>query len=464
MAGIGFELEKFVRRDTYLSDTLSLTGAGLVFSGPWAYGCLAIVALHILAGHQLNPFDRNLFYTMLTYSYAGAMILTGLLTFVVARFLADRIYEQEIRSIGPTYAAAWILHLVLAATLGTVFYSLNPLPPSVKILGVLLLVACTQLWLAGAFVSMLRSYFAVAVCFLTGYLVSALCAISFGQKLGLVGYLLGFWLGLSLIALLMTGLLQRTRAYPHSTDFRFLTFALQRPAFVAVGFSIAAGIWVDKIIFWFSPETGIQATPFLRYYPPYDVTFVLASLTGLPGLAWLLMRVEQEFATNARHIYTCLGDREPFDRIHLGKIRVAEGINEDFWSFLRLQSIISLPVLFFAPQILAFLEIPPYAVHIFRYHCLASLGIVLIQSQVLYFFYFDLPGPALATAGTYLVTNTILTLVTVRLGDWSFGLGQLVATFTAVLVGAAVLNRQIRILEFLVLRHFARQSLLAKPN
>ena len=461
MAGIGFELERRFERDTNAGDVAGLIGAGAVFAGPWAFGTAAVVALWLQARATLPLREEGVLFALLTISCCIAMLLTGPLTFVISRYLADHLYAGNARAVGPCYAGAWLLHLAGALAAGGLLLVTDNLPWSTTVLGMAMIAATTQLWLAGAFITMLRSYGVVAIAFSTGYGTAAVLGRWLGRTHGLDGYLLGFWVGIAGVAMALTALLGARLSFPAAVDMRFLGYAKRRQSFVLTGFALALGTWMDKVFFWYLPGHGIPLSKHLACFPAYDVASALGALTVLPGLSWLLLAVETRFAQNTRRLFTTLRLRGTFDDIHADKITLATGLTRDFWGLMRVQGPITLAVVVLAPDLLAALGLPTTSAHVLRFTALGAVGVVLLQAQVLYFLYFDAPGRASMAALAYLLLNVTGTLISWRLGFWTYGLAPMVASWGAAWLGASFLDTKLRRVESDVLRHFARLALTA---
>jgi uncharacterized membrane protein len=464
MAGIGLRLEELFEKDTFTSDAIAHTVAGFVLSGAWVFGIAAIVLTFLASASHLSRMDQAIMFTMITYSNAMAMILTSILTLPTSRYLADALYAGEVETIGPTFVASSVFHMVVGGLMGAAFYAINPLPPVLKLLGTLLTIASTQLWHACAYVNLLRSYVVVVTTFMVGYTLATLGSIRLGEYYGVTGYLFGFLCGLSLIAVMLTAYLQIKLRFSRPLSFKFLRYCIEKPSLMVVGFCMAAGCWVDKAILWYGAKNAIHATPYLRSYPVYDVAFFLGYIASLPALSRILMTVETTFARNVRYLYTGLGRRDTYDRIHADKVELVEGLNADFWGLVRVQAPITLMVLYFAPNILSLLTLPPPPLHIFRLSALAGAGVTLLQSQVLYLLYFDLSAWAVFPSLVYVVANGALTYVTLVAGYWSYGLGNLVAVYAALALGILILNRNLGKLERIALVHFAKLSLGRKAR
>jgi uncharacterized membrane protein len=460
MAGIGFHLDRLSSRDTFQSDVATATGAGFVFIGPWIFCSLANLALYFHSVGKISEHDRMLLFSTLTYSYAGAMIFTSFLTFPVTRYLADQIYAERLECIGPTVIATWVVHLLGTIPTFTLFYTACKLPGAIQLLGIMIgAAATTQIWLAGSFISMLRSYLPVSLSFLFGYILATVAGALLGARFGLYGYLLGYWIGLAFVAMSLTIHLMLRFAFPQPMDFRFLKSLPQQRYLLLVGFCLAAGIWADKIVFWmFGPATARPAA-YLRTYPPYDVAFTIGMLSILPGMAWILLSIETTFARSARHVFTALSNHEPYSSIERGKVEVLENMQAIFWGLMKVQAPVTLPLLIFTDLVADAIGFPHHMVHIIRFSFLSSLATLLIQAHTLYLLYFDLPRQASLPVVVFFVGNVVLSYISIQVGYSTYGLGNLVASYAAVLVGGLMLNRVRFRLEFHVMVRTAAVSI-----
>lgn len=459
MAGIGFELEKLFEKDTYSAEFSAYMAAGLILAGSWVFSVLAIIIITLYSTVDLTARNQSLLLVITTYSYMGAMLVTSFLSIPVTRFIADRLYLGEADAFGPSYAGYCLIHWIVAGLVGAIFYGLNPLNATLKILGTILLVACTQVWLSAAFISLLRAYTFVAFSFLTGYALATAAAVFLGRAYGLEGYLGGFTLGLTVLALMLTAHLQLEFAFPRATNFGFMALVWQRPALALIGLFLALGTWVDKVVFWMSEEHAHAITPYLRFFPAYDMSFFLGYITVIPAYAHFLLRIETSFARHVRHIYSSLVSREPYDRIQNGKRRLLDTMNGDFIGLLKVQAPLSLLCIYFAPNILAYLHLPPHQSHIFQFSTMAAMAVVLVQVQVLYLLYFDLAGLAVIPSALYFVGNWSVSWLSLQLGYWSYGLGHLVGALLAATAGVIIVNKNVPELDYITLEHFAGLTL-----
>ncbi|MFR2078571.1 MAG: exopolysaccharide Pel transporter PelG [Streptococcus sp.] len=98
MAGIGFELRKIYNEDSLFSKQKAYAYAGIVYTGPMLLGILltaGVVVLTMVAGISEN--ERDYILSILTYAIIFSLVITSLFSLVVTRFVADMLYEKNLR-------------------------------------------------------------------------------------------------------------------------------------------------------------------------------------------------------------------------------------------------------------------------------------------------------------------------------------------------------------------------------
>ena len=90
MAGIGFELKKILRKQTFLSEFTAYLYAAMVSSGPWLMSIICLAVLGMYRGSGLvGVREHEIFRATVIYTYAFSLIFVGLVQLVVTRYLAD---------------------------------------------------------------------------------------------------------------------------------------------------------------------------------------------------------------------------------------------------------------------------------------------------------------------------------------------------------------------------------------
>ncbi|MGC8001539.1 exopolysaccharide Pel transporter PelG, partial [Salmonella enterica] len=64
---------------------------------------------------------------------------------------------------------------------------------------------------------------------------------------------------------------------------------------MAIGLLYNTAIWIDKAMFWYTPETSQAIIGPLRASVIYDLPVFLAYLSIIPGMAIFLLRMETDF-------------------------------------------------------------------------------------------------------------------------------------------------------------------------
>ncbi|HKU40665.1 MAG TPA: exopolysaccharide Pel transporter PelG, partial [Polyangiales bacterium] len=183
MAGVGFSLRSLQRDDGY-SGFLKLYGAaGLISSGPWLLSILTLLLIGML-GRALVPEPAMLvrFQVSVTWLFAGSLILTGPLSLMFTRFVADRDYAGESDDTVPNLLGALACTSLFSAAAAL---ALSPLFPQQSLLEKLLLgtsfVALCDIWMAIVVLTSLRAHDKVLRGFAIGYAVTLGATLLFAR-------------------------------------------------------------------------------------------------------------------------------------------------------------------------------------------------------------------------------------------------------------------------------------------
>ncbi|HQP25911.1 MAG TPA: exopolysaccharide Pel transporter PelG, partial [Smithellaceae bacterium] len=189
MAGIGFELKKILRRDTYSSEIKAYLYSALISSGPWvlSVSCIALLGLYRFSG--IGSFDYEVFRATVTCTFAFSLIFVGIFQLVVTRYLADRFYAEDERITLATFITSSVMILCGGVMLSVPFYMMFPLPFGYKMLGVILFEIICGIWMTMIFIAAVKNYNSIVYAFAAGVTVSIGGALLLGKCYGLTGYL-----------------------------------------------------------------------------------------------------------------------------------------------------------------------------------------------------------------------------------------------------------------------------------
>jgi uncharacterized membrane protein len=248
MAGIGFELRKILRKDSFWSVFRAYGYAGVISSGPWILSILGLLVIglssvsSVALGEHVAQFQISV-----TYLIATSLILTGFIQSSFTRFVADRLFEKHDGLVLPNFHGVVSLVTVVTALVGTVAVLLLFPTQSIiyRVLMVGSFVVLANVWVGTIFLSGLKQYQGILVLFAIGYGITV-GAARLCSPYGLEGLLFGFFLGQFVLLLGIMGL---TFKHYSSADFWSCEFLKKGKLFrelIWLGFFYNAALWVDK--------------------------------------------------------------------------------------------------------------------------------------------------------------------------------------------------------------------------
>lgn len=181
MAGIGFELRRFLEKDSYLGLLQAYGCAALISSGPWVLSIFGVVAIGIFSiGLDEEVATVTAFLISVTYLIAISIILGGWLQLMFTRYISDRLFDELKEEVLPNLLGALLIttlsSLLIAAVLWPLFLDTS--------LGYRLVMLCnlvilSNIWILVVMLSGLRTYNLILGSFFVGYGLSVLSALFF---------------------------------------------------------------------------------------------------------------------------------------------------------------------------------------------------------------------------------------------------------------------------------------------
>lgn len=459
MAGVGLLLRRLNPYHSFAGLTQVYGAAAVISSGPWLISIFGILVAGFLAVDRAQDAQEvTAFQVSVTYLFAGSLVLTGFLQFLFTRFVADRLFEHRADALAPNLIGALALTTAVAGTVGIGCVTLVPgfeeTTVTYRALMAVGFVVMSDVWLVVILLTALKAYRRVVFIFLLTYSVIVLGSWMAVQR-GLEGLLLLFVAGQ---AFLLFSLLASTLREYASPRFVAWDFTVRRLVFfdlALTGFFYNLAIWVDKIAFWFHPDTGVDVIGPLRASPVYDVPIFLAYLTIVPGMSVFLVRVETDFAELYDEFYDMVRDGAPLGDIERTRDRMIETVRQGIYEILKVQGITLALAFLFAPKVLALLGISLHYLGLFYVDATGVAAQVLFLSILNVLFYLDHRKIALGLCLGFAALNLVLTLLSQSLGPSFYGFGFSLAGVLIVLVGLAALSLR---LSYLVRETFMLQG------
>jgi len=425
MAGIGFELKKMLRDDSWFGLLKTYAYAGAISSGPWVLSILGIMLVGAMSLSNRGGTHTWLgeFLVSVTWLMSFSLVLSSLLQLVFTRFMADQLYQKNDALILPNFLGAIGLSTVVSGLIGIAcwllfFLELNFLYCTLMLMNFVLL---CNVWLAVIFVAGMKRYKTILVIFLVSYL-SIVVLSSIFQSAGTEGLLLSVLIGHTI--LLVSMLIMIFQEYS------------------------AEQVWVDKWIFWFTPATSDDVNGVLRASIIYDLPIFLAYLSIIPGMASFLLRVETDFVHHYQNYYSAVNEGATLGVIESEREKMTQSIRGAYLEIIKVQGVTVLLFFVMAEDIIKWLDLSPLYVHLYYIDLLATAVQVLFLATLNIFFYFNFLKEAFWMSFGLFALNSLLSLVTIVLGPAFYGYGFAIAIFVTTLFGMYILSNKIERLEY----------------
>lgn len=450
MAGIGFELRRILRRDSFVNLLGAYGLAGVISSGPWVLSVLGVMLIGILSfSVSQNQTAVVEFLVSVTYLMAFSLILSGLFQHVFTRWVADRLYANQPGRILPNLMGVIWVSTCLSFTLGTIA-AIWLMPGTDYIYRILMLanfVVLCNLWPVTIFLSSMKSYKRIVGVFAAGYALAIGAALIFSSH-DRNGFLLGLLLGHSL--LFFSFFYTIIREYPGETlvSFEFFSKREAFPVLIFTGLFFNAAVWADKFIFWVMPETSQPVYGMLRASIIYDIPIFLAYLSIIPGMAVFLVRMETDFSEAYDCFYNAVREGDTLQRINRFRDDMVLVARNGIYEIVKVQGLALIILFVWAEEILAALGISSLYLTLFRVDLVAvAIQLILLAIQNV-LFYLDARRINLLICAVFLLGNIAFTTITIKLGPTFYGYGFAAAVLLAALLGLALLSRKFERLEY----------------
>jgi uncharacterized membrane protein len=450
MAGIGFELRKLLKKKSYTGLLQTYAYAGIISSGPWV---LSIVGILIVGLFSIGVVVPNVlisqFQVTVTYLISLSLIYTGLAQLVFTRFIADRLFESLDDIVIPTLNGLLLIVMLIGGSLVGVA-ALFLFPEESALYRLLLVVGFSSLcgvWLAAILLSGMKQYMQIVWLFGVGYTVVVLGAFSL-RGFGLEGLLMGFVLGH--LALLGGMYFQIYRSYPSHQFVGFALFDRSKTysSLIWSGFLFNLGLWIDKFMFWFNPDTGQQVIGPLHASVIYDFPIFLAYLAIIPGMAVFLVRIETDFAEYYDRFFTAVREGANLEYIERMRNEMVLAVRKGLFDIAKIQAIFTLITFIFAPTFLAWLGISLLYLPLLYVDVLSAGLQVMLLGLINVMFYLDERHVVLKLMLLFVISNVIFTWISFYLGVAFFGYGIAMSLVVTLVWGLLILNRKLDRLEF----------------
>jgi len=215
---------------------------------------------------------------------------------------------------------------------------------------------------------------------------------------------------------------------------------------------------MDKFVFWFMGE-GKLVTGLLYTNLYYDTAIFLAYLTVVPSFAIFMVQVETNFYIKYAYYFRTIENRYDLNMIDSGRLEIVTSLRQALNRLLRIQFFITLLAWLFAEPIFKFLGLPTMMIPIFRYGSIAAFLQALFLILNIIHLYFKDTKPVLINYAFFMVSNFLLSWLSLVLDFRFWGLGYLLSTLMTLVLSFVTLNKTLISLNLFT---FMRQPLTQK--
>ena len=450
MAGIGFELRKLLRKDTLAGLLQAYTFAGVIGSGPWVLSIVGILVIGLLSNTVIIPsFLVTQFQTSVTYLIASSLILTGGVQLAFTRFVSDRLFEKRDALVMPNLNGLLTLVIASAAALGTLALFLL-FPGQGIIYRVLMLAAFVlmcAIWVVTIFLSGMKRYKAIVGLFALGYGITVGLALLL-RPFGLEGLMAGFVFGHCVLLAGMWTLTAFDFRPQQLTAFDFTRRETLYPSLLCIGMLYNLGVWVDKFMFWFFPDTSEPVIGLLRASIIYDLPVFLAYLSIIPGMAVFMVRIETDFVEYYDKFYDAVRGGGSLEYIEGMRDEMVYSIKQGLAEISKIQTLAVLVTFVAGPTLLAALGISELYLPLLQIQVIGAGLQVILLSVLNVFFYLDQRRTILFLCAEFLSLNILLTGFTLWKGAAYYGYGFTLAVLVTLCTALPLLDRKLNRLEY----------------
>ena len=449
MAGIGFELKKLMGKGNIVNLVAGTTYAVMVTIGPTILLAGTLMLMYVVLPYSTAAFaDREFLSSTILYVFIFSMIITSPLNSVLSRYVADKIYQEQITDIMPAINVGLALHMVLAflSSLYIVFREIEVgIDPFFTFLSYWFFMVINMSLYLMTYVSALKDYGKIGMAYFLGILAALVFSIvSVYVFHNAVSYsILGSMvlcfsiISTMLYANLKTYFKVSSKNYTEALKY-FLRF---KPLFIT-NFFYTFGLYVHNFVYWNTPEHSAYIGNVFWTAPDYDMATCLALFTNISTLVIFVVKAETSFfGSYQAYLETVNGGGG--EDIELAKKNMFRTLKSELFYIIRFQFIITI-ILF----ILAMIFLPDFGfegVILSIYPSLAAAYFVtfIMYCEVIFLFYFDDGiGTCMVTIGFFIGT-LVGSIITTYFDVVFAGLGLFLGAFIGWTIGYIRLRRVI---------------------
>lgn len=450
MAGIGFELKKLWAEGSYQSMIRAYGLSALMGSGP---GLFIIMSLGLICFFTLFSTPSYLtsykFLSIVTYLLSSSMIISSPLQYTFFRFLADKIFLKEFSEVTPNFIGVLLIQLSISICFAypIVLYFFASHSFILKILLASNFIILSLIWLTVVLLTGLKSYRTIIWGFVLGYV--AMIIVHFLIQKIEINWLL-FELLLAQVILFIFLLHAILDYYPTNKCITF-DFLKKENFYFSLMFSnflYTLAFWIDKYLFWYTPDTSFVIYSPLRLSPLYDLPMFIAYLTIIPAIAVYILQMEGNFSLIYPKFMETIFNRKTMAEIEAVKLELVLAGREAVFSLFKTQAAVLVIMVLLSRYIFSLFEISTLYLDIL-FVLIVAVGLnVILWGLMNILYYLTQYRYAVYVSLIFLSTNLVFTLISLYVSPIFYGYGFALSMLFSIIAALIFLNKNFSNLEY----------------
>ena len=453
MAGIGFELKRLFAGKGLLMQLRATMYAGSVIAGPMILGTSLLFLTKFVAQMVGLPgAGQDAVVVMITWSILFPLILTSCFTYLLARFISDMLYENDLSRILPSMYATIALCLLIGSLLWGVFLYYNDINLNYKVLSFILFCEAVVVWIQISYTNATKDYRAVMLGFVYGISVAIVIDLSLFINRGLDPILILLLSACAAYAAMIATYTRVLHAYfpiGKGTSIMFLLWASNFPSLLQVGLYSTLGLFAHIMMMWTSPW-GLAAIGKFYHAPQHDIPVLFAFFTTLVTTVNFVTSVEVKFYGHYKTYFSLLNDNGSLADIEKAYNDLITVLKQELFYLAQLQLFVTVIAIVVIGEVLEKLGFGfnSNMIGLFRVLCVGYGLFAVGNAFLLFLLYITNYRGALVTAATFAVINILGTLFTINLPSIFYGFGFVLAGLAMYLVGWLELSLFLKRLDY----------------
>lgn len=440
MAGIGFELRKLFNGQGLLNHVIAYAYSSLTTIGPMLLCMFMIVGMQwLMTLSGVSFLEKELFLTTIVYCFIFSVLITGGLSMVLTRFIADMMYLKKYEHLLSSYYGSIAVCLPFGALAAWLFLRGMPVGFGYKIVTYLLFSELIIIWLQTVHLSALKDYKRIVRSFLIGVVCATIGAwllLYYTPYDSAASVLTAIAAGFFIVVLLSA--IHFEQFFPPKQSriyWSFLSYFGKYPSLFFIGTFFYAGVYIHSFVYWFGPEQ-FRVAEHYAISPFFDLPVFYAYLTVVPTLVTFVVSVETSFYEKFRAYYDKILNGGTLTDISLAKKEMQRTLIQEISFIMEVQLLFTVVSLALGIKILPAIGFTMEQFYAFTILVLGYFLFITAFIVMLMLLYFDDRKGVLIISSMFVVLNAALTYWTMHKGY--HGLGLFLA---ALLTLAAALGR-----------------------